>query len=59
LKELALKSIQVSASETLMTMVIESRRRFMSRTAESVLKTFTWMLGRNTLSAELVRLPSS
>jgi hypothetical protein len=47
-----------SASVTPKIMEIEIRRKYMSRIADSVLKTSIWMSVKNTFSAELVRLPS-
>jgi hypothetical protein len=57
-REYLMTSLPTSASATPKIMEIEIRRKFMSRIADSVLKTFIWMLAANTFSAELVRLPS-
>jgi len=51
------RKCQISASAMLQTLEIEIRRRYMSRIAEPVLTTSTWMLVKNIFSAELVRLP--
>jgi len=47
-----------SASVILKITEIETRRKFMSRTADSVLMTSIWTSAKNTFSVELVRLPS-